>query len=209
MLLLLIKQYTVPMKEFDHKLFNCRESFRSWLEINHNKSAGIWMIFYKKHLKMNHIKYREALEEALCFGWIDSIVTKVDDEQYLRKFTPRTNISNWSDLNKKIVLSLIQKGKMTEVGLSKIDIYLKTGKVDWDVESSTENKEQNELHIPDFILNELGNNEPALTNFNNLAKSYKRNYIQWITGAKREVTIQKRLKESIDLLKENTKLGMK
>ncbi len=197
------------MEKLERKYFKNRESFRSWLELNHKKSAGIWMVFYKNHLKKDHIKYREALEEVLCFGWIDSIVKKVDEDQYLRKFTPRTNVSNWSDLNKKIVLSLIQNGKMTEAGLSKIDVYLKTGKVNWDVTSSSKERIQKETHIPDFILKEFSNNEPALTHFNNLAKSYKRNYIQWITNAKREATIQKRLKESIDLLKENRKIGMK
>ncbi len=198
------------MKELEHIYFNSRESFRSWLEKNHNKSHGIWMIFYKKHVNIECIKYNEALEEALCFGWIDSIIKKVDDAQYVRKFTPRTNISKWSDLNKKIVLSLIKKGTMTKAGLEKIDIYLKTGRVDWgntDLKKGKGKKE--ELDIPDFILKELSKNEPALTNFNNLAQSYKRNYILWITHAKKKETILNRLKESIELLKENRKLGLK
>jgi len=193
------------MGELEHKYFDSRKSFRNWLEKNHNSSLGIWMIFYKKHINIAQIEYNEALEEALCFGWIDSIIKKVDDDQYLRKFTPRTNISKWSDLNKKTVLSLINKGQMTEAGLRKIDVYLKTGKVDWDVKSSKEN----EFHIPDFILKEFAENEPALTNFNNLAQTYKRHFILWITTAKREETILARLKESIELLKENKKLGLK
>lgn len=167
------------------------------------------MIFYKRHVNIDCIEYNEALEEALCFGWIDSIIKKVDNDQYLRKFIPRTNISKWSDLNKKLVLSLINEDKMTEAGLRKIDIYLKTGKVDWDVKSSKRDNKKKEFHIPDFILKELAKNEPALTNFNNLAQTYKGHYIQWITNAKREETILSRLKESIKLLKENRKLGLK
>ncbi len=167
------------------------------------------MIFYKKHVNIDCIEYNEALEEALCFGWIDSIIKKVDDDQYLRKFTPRTNVSKWSDLNKRMLLSLINEDKMTEAGLKKIDIYLKTGKVDWDVKSPKRANEKKEFHIPDFILKELVKNEPALTNFNNLAQTYKRHYILWITDAKREETILSRLKESIELLKENRKLGLK
>lgn len=166
------------------------------------------MIFYKKHTNKDYIPYKDALEEALCFGWIDSTSKKIDDEIYLRKFLPRTNTSNWSDINKKLALSLIEKGKMTEAGLRKIDVYLKTGKVDWEVKSQGE-KKKNELDIPDLILKELARSEPALTNFDKLAPSYKRNYIQWITSAKREETILKRLKEAIELLKENKKLWLK
>lgn len=153
------------MGELEHQYFDSRKSFRNWLEKNHNRSLGIWMIFYKKHVKIDHIKYHEAIEEALCFGWIDSIIKKVDDDQYLRKFTPRTNISKWSDLNKKLVLSLINKNKMTEAGLRKIDVYVKTGKVDWDVKSSKGDKRKNEFHIPDFILKEFAKNEPRTDKF--------------------------------------------
>jgi len=197
------------MKKLEQIYFDSRESFRDWLEINHNKSLGIWMIFYKKRLNIKCIEYNEALEEALCFGWIDSIIKKVNDDQYVRKFTPRTNNSNWSDLNKKIVLSLIDKGKMTEDGLRKIDIYIETGKVDWENESSKKDKEKKGFQIPDFIINEFAKNEPALTNFNNLARTYKRQYVLWITNAKREETILRRLSESIELLKKNRKLGLK
>jgi uncharacterized protein YdeI (YjbR/CyaY-like superfamily) len=197
------------MKELEQIYFDSRESFRNWLENNHKKSLGIWLIFYKKHLDIECIEYNEALEEALCFGWIDSIIKKVSDDQYVRKFTPRTNISNWSDLNKNIVLSLIEKGKMTKAGLEKIDIYIKTGRIDWECKSLKNDNKEKELGIPDFIRKAFAENEPALTNFNNLALTYKRHYILWITTAKREETVLCRLKESIGLLKENRKLGMK
>jgi len=197
------------MKELENVYFDSRESFRSWLEKNHNESIGIWMIFYRKQKNNECIKYNEALEEALCFGWIDSIIKKVDDDRYVRKFTPRTNISNWSDINKKIVLSLIEEGKMTEAGLAKIDIYLKTGSVDWESKGPQENEEKKEFQLPDFIFKAFSDNEPALTNFNNLAQTYKRHYILWITTAKREETMLNRLQESIGLLKENRKLGLK
>ena len=148
------------------------------------------------------------MEEALCFGWIDSIIKKIDAEKYVRKFTPRTNTSNWSELNKKRVLKLIENGKMTEAGLNKIDVYLKTGKVSWKIEKKPEKKLKT-LNIPDYIIKEFSENEPALRNFNNLAPSYKQYYILWITNAKREETLLKRLKESVELLKANKKLGMK
>ena len=97
---------------------------------------------------------------------------------------------------------------MTQAGLNKIDNYLKTGKVDWPVNKSGK-KELKEIDIPDFIIEELAKNEPALINFNKLATTYKRHYILWITNARKEETIRSRLKESIGLLKENKKLGLK
>ena len=197
------------MNKLEYIYFNNRESFRCWLEKYHDKSPGIWIIFYKKHVNTESIKYNEALEEALCFGWIDSIIKRIDKDQYARKFTPRTNKTKWSDLNKKIVTALIKKGRMTEEGLNKIDIYIKTGRVDWGNEGSKKEKNKKEINIPDFILKEFAKNEPVLTNFNNLAQSYRRQYILWITNAKREETILRRLKESIKLLKENKKLGLK
>lgn len=197
------------MSEPEHIYFDNRKSFRNWLEKNYNKSMGIWMIFYKKHVNMECIEYREALEEALCFGWIDSIIKKLDDDRYVRKFTPRTNISKWSDVNKRIVVSLIEKGKMTEAGLKKIDIYLKTGRVAWENKSPKNDSKKQEFVIPDFIIEKFAENEPALTNFNHLARTYKQHYILWITSAKREITIQKRMEESVGLLKENKKLGLK
>jgi len=197
------------MKKLEHIYFEDKESLRKWLKINHDKSPGVWMVFYKKASNKKCISYREALEEALCFGWIDSTVKGVDDEQYLRKFTPRINTSNWSDVNKKIVAVLINEGRMTEAGLRKIDVYVKTGKLKWDNKREQRSKEDKVFEIPEFILKEFSINEPALSNFNNLALSYKKIYVGWITSAKRDETIQKRLQESIVLLKENKKLGLK
>lgn len=196
------------MKELENMYFRNKEEFRNWLKNNHDTSPGIWMIFYKKHINIDCIKYNEVLEEVLCFGWIDSLIKKIDDDKYARKITPRTDTQKWSELNKKKVIELIKEGKMTQAGLNKIDNYLKTGKVDWVINKS-ESRELKEIDIPDFIIEELAKNEPALINFNKLAPTYKRLYILWITNARKEETIQNRLKESIGLLKENKKLGLK
>jgi uncharacterized protein YdeI (YjbR/CyaY-like superfamily) len=196
------------LKELQNISFRNREEFRNWLNKNHDKSPGIWVIFYKKRLNFDCIKYSELLEEVLCFGWIDSLIKKIDDDKYARKITPRTNTQKWSELNKKKVLELIKEGKMTQAGLNKTDNYLKTGKVDWQL-NKPDKKEFKKIDIPDFIIEELGKNEPALMNFNKLATTYKRHYIHWITNARKEDTIRSRLKESIGLLKENKKLGLK
>jgi uncharacterized protein YdeI (YjbR/CyaY-like superfamily) len=196
------------MKELENIYFRNRQEFRNWLNKYHNTNPGIWIIFYKKHVNTECIKYNDVLEEALCFGWIDSLIKKIDDDKYARKITPRTDTQKWSELNKKKVLELIKEGKMNQAGLNKIDNYLKTGKVDWSVNKS-EIRESKEIDIPDFIIKELARNEPALMNFNKLASTYKRHYILWITNARKEETIINRLKESIGLLKENKKLGLK
>jgi uncharacterized protein YdeI (YjbR/CyaY-like superfamily) len=197
------------MKDLEQIFFDNRNSFREWLEKNHKKSSGIWMIFYKKHTNVAGINYNEALEEALCFGWIDSIIKKADNDRYLRKFTPRLNTHNWSDVNKKLVLSLMEQGKMTEAGLEKIENYPETKTFNWNVKKEKKEPERTKFQIPEFILKALARNEPALENFNNLTQSYKLQYIRWITYAKRNETIRKRLTESITLLKENRKLGLK
>ena len=195
------------MKNLEHIYFKNRLDFRNWLENNHDKSPGVWMIYYKKHVKTECIKYNDALEEALCFGWIDSIIKKIDEEKYMRKFTPRTDIKKWSDLNKKLVFKLMQNGEMTQAGLSKIDKSIIT-EIE-NINNKSFVKDKKELDIPDFIINEFEKNEPALTNFNGLANTYKKNYVLWIISAKGENTINKRLKEAIGLLKENKKLGLK
>lgn len=196
------------MQDLDQIHFENSNTFRTWLKDNHDKSPGIWLIFYKKHTNTECITYTEALDESLCYGWIDSTRKRVDDEKYIQKFSPRKNNSNWSVVNKLKVLALIKQGKMTEIGLNKIDEYLKTGKLNWKLEELNKKKEDR-VEIPAFIVNEFSNNEPALTNFNNLAKSYKKQYIGWISSAKREGTRLKRLSESVNLLKENKKLDMK
>ncbi len=182
--------------------------FRKWLSYNHSHNPGIWMVFYKKHLKTEGISYDESLDEALCYGWIDSIIKRVDDDRYARKFIPRKDTVNWSAINKKKVLELVKNGSMTEAGLRKIDSYLKNGKIEWGQEVAKA-KITSDFEVPAFIIDEFSKNEPALKNFNLMAKTYKKHFILWITHAKREETIRNRLKESTELLKLNKKLGLK
>lgn len=196
------------MAELENIHFRDENEFRQWLEVNCESSRGIWMLFYKKHTDIRTISYDDALDCALCYGWIDSIIRKIDDDIYARKFTPRTDIRKWSEVNKKRVDKLIRDGRMTEHGLGKIESYLKSGKVTW--AKSEPVKKPNPGHeIPSFITEELKSNEPAFSNFCNLAPSFRKQYILWITTAKREETKINRLKESVSLLKENRKLGLK
>jgi len=190
------------------EFFASPSEFRIWLKRHHAEVEELWVGFHKKASGVPSITYLEALDEALCFGWIDSIIKKIDDDKYARKFTPRIDTKNWSDTNKKKINELVKSGRMTEAGLNKIDIYLKTGKLDWGNKGSKE-KTKKEIAIPDHILNAFARNEPALRNFNELSASCQRQYLLWIMNAKRAETIQKRIDESVVLLKKNKKLGLK
>lgn len=207
------------MNELEHIFFSNRQAFRDWLEQNHNQCPGIWMVYNKSHVVKKGITYREALEEALCFGWIDSLIKRIDQNQYMRKFTPRTNTNQWSELNKQLMAMLIKNGQITKSGLEKIDIAIlkKTGTGDREKkigEKTPKTRKANTSSIspytiPDSFLEAMSHNQPALEHFKRLAPSHQRHYVLWITNAKRPETIQKRIEEAVALLKENQKLGLK
>lgn len=113
-----------------------REEWRAWLEENHSEEKEIWLLYYKKHTGQPRIPYDDAVEEALCYGWIDSIVKRIDDETFMQKFTPRKVKSNWSDLNKKRVKELIEQGLMEKPGLEIIEIAKKNGSWNKVIEST-------------------------------------------------------------------------
>jgi uncharacterized protein YdeI (YjbR/CyaY-like superfamily) len=180
-----------------------REQWRDWLSLNHAMKDGVWLVFYKKETSEPSISYEAAVEEALCFGWIDSIIKKIDAARYVRKFTPRKDKSNWSQLNKKRANKMIKQGRMTEVGLAKIKAAKKTGL--WNKDS----RPQISLDIPPEFVKALARNNKAKQNFDKLAPSYRKFYIGWIVTAKRPETKKRRIAESIALLEEGKKLGLK
>jgi uncharacterized protein YdeI (YjbR/CyaY-like superfamily) len=180
-----------------------RVQWRKWLKSNHKKNNGIWLIFYKKHTDISTLEYGEAVEEALCFGWIDSIIKKIDEDKYVRKFTPRKPKSKWSPLNKKRVNKLIKAGLMSEQGLAKVKDAKKLGT--WNGEYGPNIS----LDMPEEFKNALSKSKKAQEYFNSLAPTYRKHYIGWIATAKRDVTKKKRIKEAISLLKQGKKLGPK
>jgi uncharacterized protein YdeI (YjbR/CyaY-like superfamily) len=98
-----------------------RTAWREWLEKNHSGKTGVWIVFFKKKTGKPSLSYEDAVEEALCFGWIDSLVKRVDEESYVQKFTPRKAASTWSASNKKRVQKMIRQGRMTPAGMLAID----------------------------------------------------------------------------------------
>ena len=183
---------------------NNREDWRKWLAKNYDKEKELWLIYYKENTGKPSIPYEDSVEEALCFGWIDSIVKKMDEEKYARKFTPRTDKTKWSVLNKRRVKKLIKEGRMTKIGLSKIGPSVLKRK-----EVTVKEGLKKKLEIPDYLKKSLMKNRKAWQNFTKLAPSYQRNYIGWIISAKKPETRQKRIKEAIELLVKNKKLGLK
>ena len=181
-----------------------RAEWRAWLEKHHAVETEVWLVFYKKQAARPSIAYDAAVEEALCFGWIDSIIQRMDDEKYGRKFTPRKDGSRWSAPNKRRVAKMIREGRMTEVGLAKLNY---SGSED--DYGRTPQRKAEELIIPPYFKQALLGNRTAWENFNRLAPSYRRNYIRWIAAAKTDETRDRRLAEAIQLLAENKKLGMR
>ena len=179
--------------------FTDRESWRAWLDANGQSTREVWLVFHKKHTGRQGITYEAAVEEALCVGWIDSLVKRLDDDRYARKFTPRTNVGKWSESNLKRVRRLVASGRMTAAGLAK---FCPTAQPGTDTSSGAQK-------LPDYFREALAKDGRAREFFDHLAPSYRRNFIAWVGSAKREETRKKRLKEALGLLREGKKLGMK
>ena len=112
---------------FEHFYAPDRATWRAWLEVNHTTARGVWLIYFKKESGKTRVSYDEAVEEALCFGWIDSVPNKIDEESYKQLFSPRNPKSRWSKLNKDRVARLEQEGLICEAGQKMIDLAKETG----------------------------------------------------------------------------------
>jgi uncharacterized protein YdeI (YjbR/CyaY-like superfamily) len=174
------------------------------LETNHTHKSEIWLVYFKKASGKPSLGYEETVEEALCFGWVDSLIKKIDEERYARKFTPRNEDSQWSESNKQRVERMIEAGRMTEHGLKLIEAAKASGR--WDEVIEPPELEYG-LH-PEFEQ-ALQSNSAAQATFSSLASSYQKQYLGWINQAKREQTRKKRIREAIQLLEEGRKLGLK
>ncbi len=173
-----------------------REEWRAWLTKYYQSETEVWLIFYKKHTGRPRISYDHAVEEALCFGWIDSIVKSLDNAKFAQKFTPRRDSSRWSALNKQRLRKLIREGRMTEAGLAKVDVVT-LGEV------AQANPSEGNADIPRFVKQGLMTNTKAWKNFQGLSPSRRKAYIRLIMDAKKEETRERRLREAISLLEQS------
>ena len=164
-----------------------RKEWRKWLEENHSSERGIWVIIHKKNSGKKGLKYHEAVEEAICFGWIDSKMQSIDAERFRQRFSPRRKNSIWSKGNKEKAEKMIQAGKMTQAGFETINEAKRNGK--WDIAYSAKMP----LAVPKDLAKALKENELAWKNFEKFSNSTKLQYIYWVNSAKKDETRRKRI----------------
>jgi len=168
-----------------------REAWRAWLDKNHAASQGIWLVFAKKHTGLPSLSYEDAVQEALCFGWIDSLMKSIDDRFHMQMFTPRKPKSAWSVTNKARLAKLMRAGVMTPAGLAAVKLAKKSGS--WDTYAVVD-----ALTIPPELQRAFEANPEAKKNWPSYTPSAQRSFLHMINGAKRPETREKRVKQVID-----------
>ena len=179
-------------KEIEIYYPKSNQEWRQWLEENHLQKEAVWVVFYKKSANQPTVTWTDAVDEALCFGWIDSIKKKLDTERSIQFFSRRKPNSTWSKINKQKVIHLVETAKMTPAGLACIDIAKQNGW--WEILDSVE-----ALTIPQDLENALNTSETAMHYFSGLSKSVRKMMLQWLVLARRPETRQKRIKEIVAL----------
>ena len=170
-----------------------RKAWRAWLKKNHASSAGIWIVYAKKHTGIPSLTYAEAVEEALCFGWIDSLVHPVDDSFYKQVFTPRKPTSAWSALNKTRVERLIAAGQMTAPGMKMIDVAKTNGQ--WEAHAKTD-----ALTMPPELKKALNANASAKKNWPTYTESQRKGFLRMVADAKTDETRAKRVARVLEIV---------
>lgn len=165
-----------------------KKGWRKWLEANHRSKEGIWLIFHKQKSANYNLSWSESVDEALCFGWIDSTKKNIDEERYMQFFCKRKPKSNWSRVNKEKVKVLIESGLMRAQGHKSIEVAKQNGS--WSFLDEVE-----ALVIPQDLESELNSHSGAMEYFTSLSKSARKILLYWVVSAKREATRQKRVLE--------------
>jgi len=174
-------------------LFETRTDWRNWLVKNGETVKSVWLVFLKRKKQEQSFTYDDALEEALCHGWIDGLIKRIDNEKYARKFMQRVNHKNWSPRNIEIVKRLIASGEMTPRGLAKLE----AGILDRDQAS------RREFALDDALVAILKTNQKAWEFLSSISPSQRKRYVGWIMSAKKEETRRRRLQEAMVMLEKN------
>jgi len=181
-----------------------RREWRSWLTRNHGSAPEIWLIYYKKQSGKPRIPYNDAVEEALCYGWIDSILKPIDGQCYAQRFSPRRKNSRLSEMNKERVRRMIKAKKMTRFGLESIRHHLEKN-----LNKSGDSRNIKKFTMPKDILKILKTSPAAWKHFEKFPMSYKRIRIGWIDAARpRPGIFNQRLKYFIKMTSKNKRFGM-
>jgi uncharacterized protein YdeI (YjbR/CyaY-like superfamily) len=163
-----------------------RQAWRAWLQKHHASSSGVWLVFAKKHSGLPTVSYNDAVEEALCFGWIDGLMHPVDDTFYKQLFTPRTAKSRWAASNKARVEKMIAAGLMTEAGLKAIELAKQTGT--WGAFDAVE-----AMRMPPDFKRALETNPAAMKGYDAYTPGVKKQCLYYLNDAKRPETRAKRI----------------
>lgn len=186
------------MEEKPLLYFKNAAEWRAWLHENHNCCKGVELVLYRIGSGFESMRWEEAVQVAICYGWIDSTVRKIDDDKRRQTFTPRKDKSVWSKLNKTYIEQLTAAGLMHESGLRKIEAARKNGS--WKSLDAVENGE-----MPVDLQMAFKKNKKALENYNHFSPSYRKSYLYWLNQAKREETRSSRIAEIIRLCAANIK----
>lgn len=176
-----------------------RQEWRKWLEKNHLKENKVYLVRYKKHTGKPTLTPKEAMEEAICFGWIDTTVNRIDDERYAQCFVRRNENSRWSNNTIRYAKRLVKEGKMSPEGIRRYKEGLKKPTIDHGLPKNPK--------TPDMLAKALAKDIEAKKNFEKLAPSYRRHYIYYIEKAVREETKKKRVEDVVRRARENRKFG--
>ncbi|MEM1240821.1 MAG: YdeI/OmpD-associated family protein [Cyanobacteria bacterium P01_H01_bin.26] len=184
------------MKQFEQVEVTSRRQWRAWLANNHTQTDSIWLVTYKKHTGSRYLSYDAIVEEALCFGWIDSLPRKLDANRTMLLLSPRRPQSPWSQLNKDRITKMLDQGLMTSPGQEKINQAKADGSWTFldDVEA---------LIIPHDLAAALEANLQAKGYFEAFSPSSKKGILQWIKSAKRAPTREKRIAKTVELAAQN------
>jgi uncharacterized protein YdeI (YjbR/CyaY-like superfamily) len=177
------------------------EQWRDWLSRHHASESEVWLIFHKRHTGVASIECKDARDEALCFGWVDSLVKRLDDRRYAQKFTPRRADSRWSAVNRKRYAELKAAGRLKPPGIRRPPTDRGYGPRPPRLPLPS--------RLPAYIAAALKSHPTASRHFESLPPSQRRRYIAWIESAKREETKHRRLREAIRLLAGGKVLGLK
>lgn len=180
-----------------------RAAWRAWLERHHAEAPGAWLVYFKKHTGLPSVGYRDSVLEALCFGWIDGLKRRIDDQRYVHRFTPRRPGSRWSDLNVRCARELIAAGLMHAAGLEAFERRSDAP------DPNAALRRDPEPALPADIEQALREHPQSWAHFVALAPGCRRQYVLWLSTAKRPETRRKRLEEAIRLLADGRSLGMK
>lgn len=175
-----------------------RQEWRQWLQENHGSKPSVWLVYYKKKTNVPTISWSEAVDEALCFGWIDSTKRPVDDETFMQFFCKRKSNSAWSKINKAKVQRLIDEGSMTRPGYASIETAKQNGS--WTILDDVE-----ELLLPKDLETAFKTKKGSKDFFLSLSKSVRKNILQWLVLARRPETRQKRINEIAGLAAQKMK----